>query len=80
MWPSFPWGFSPQAESAFEKFRLQYKAYTLRDKLKLDRYDWWTWLQNIGFTEDDLLLRDLQDSTDFGESIRTLGTGWCRSI
>ena len=64
------WGFSPQAENAFEKFRQQYKAYTQRDKLKLDRYDWWTWLQNIGFTEDDLLLRDLQDSTDFGESIR----------
>ena len=64
------WNFSPQAESAFEKFRPQYKTYKHRDKLKLDRYDWWTWLQNIGFTEDDLQLRDLVDSTDFGESIR----------
>ena len=64
------WGFSPQAESAFEKFRLQFKAYKHRDKLKLDRYDWWTWLENIGFAQDDLLLRDLTDSTDFGESIR----------
>ena len=64
------WGFSPQAETAFEKFRRQYKTYRHRDMLKLDRYDWWTWLQNIGFTEDDLLLRDLMDSTDFGESIR----------
>ena len=64
------WSFSPQAEQAFEKFRAQYKAYNRRDQLLLDRYDWWTWLQNIGFTEDDLLLRDLQDSTDFGESIR----------
>ncbi len=64
------WEFSPAAEKAFAKFRQQYDAYSHRDKLKLDRYDWWTWLQNIGFTEDDLLLRDLQDSTDFGESIR----------
>ena len=64
------WSFSPQAETAFEKFRRQYKTYKRRDQLRLDRYDWWTWLQDIGFTEDDLLLRDLQDSTDFGESIR----------
>ncbi len=64
------WDFSPRAKSAFEKFRLRYKSYNSRDKLKLDRYDWWTWLENIGFTEDDLLLRDLMDSTDFGESIR----------
>ena len=64
------WSFSPQAEKAFEKFKVQYKAYKRADQLRLDRYDWWTWLQNIGFTEDDLLLRDLQDSTDFGESIR----------
>ncbi|HEX7772771.1 MAG TPA: NAD(P)/FAD-dependent oxidoreductase [Pyrinomonadaceae bacterium] len=64
------WGFSSQAKSAFEKFQQQYKGYTRRDKLKLDRYDWWTWLQHIGFTEADLQLRDLMDSTDFGESIR----------
>jgi monoamine oxidase len=38
--------------------------------VRLDQYDWWTWLEEIGFTEDDLLLRELQDSTDFGETIR----------
>jgi monoamine oxidase len=64
------WSFSKQAEAAFEKFRTAYKSYTQRDRVRLDRYDWWTWLEEIGFTEDDLLLRDLQDSTDFGESIR----------
>jgi monoamine oxidase len=64
------WDFSPKAKAAFEKFRGVYKAYTQRDRLKLDQYDWWTWLEEIGFTEDDLLLRDLQDSTDFGETIR----------
>ena len=64
------WDFSPTAKTAFEKFRQTYKRYTDRDNLRLDQYDWWTWLESIGFPEDDLLLRDLQDSTDFGESIR----------
>ena len=64
------WSFSKQAEAAFQKFKAAYGKYTERDKRRLDRFDWWTWLERIGFTEDDLLLRDLQDSTDFGESIR----------
>jgi monoamine oxidase len=71
------WRFSPQAATAFEKFRKEFKQIKRGDKQRLvayerrlDRYDWWTKLEEIGFTEDDLLLRDLQDSTDFGESIR----------
>src|SRR6185503_581962 len=66
------WDFSPQAKAAFEKFRKTYKHYTERDRVRLDQYDWWTWLKEIGFSEDDLLLRDLQDSTDFGETIRMI--------
>ena len=64
------WDFSPQAKTAFEKFRKTFHGYGTKERLRLDRYDWWTWLEEIGFTEDDLLLRDLQDSTDFGETIR----------
>ena len=64
------WDFSPAAKAAFEKFRKTYQNYSHRDHVRLDQNDWWTWLESIGFTEDDLLLRDLQDSTDFGESIR----------
>ena len=64
------WDFSPQAKAAFEKFKTSYHSYTQSDRLRLDQYDWWTWLEGIGFTEDDLLLRELQDSTDFGETIR----------
>jgi monoamine oxidase len=71
------WDFSPQAKTAFEKFRKSYEAYKHGSKRRLDlyqkrldSYDWWTWLEEIGFPHDDLLLRDLQDSTDFGESIR----------
>lgn len=64
------WGFSPQAKAAFEKLIGGYEKLTAAQKTRIDRYDWWTYLENIGFTNDDLLLRDLMDSTDFGESIR----------
>lgn len=64
------WDFSAQANAAYEKFKKTYQGYTERERERLDRFDWWTWLEEIGFTPDDLLLRDLQDSTDFGESIR----------
>ncbi|HEX6280073.1 MAG TPA: FAD-dependent oxidoreductase [Pyrinomonadaceae bacterium] len=64
------WGFSPKAKAAFEKLIAGYEKLTPLAKTKLDKYDWWTYLEKIGFTNDDLLLRDLMDSTDFGESIR----------
>ena len=64
------WGFSPQAKAAFEKMIAGYEKLTAAQKTRLDRYDWWNHLERIGFTPDDLRLRDLMDSTDFGESIR----------
>jgi monoamine oxidase len=66
------WDFSPQAKTAFAKLKQAYEKYTEQQKLRLDQYDWWTLLDEIGFSEDDLLLRDLQDSTDFGETIRMI--------
>ena len=66
------WDFSSGAKAAFEKFRATYKRYTDPDRVKLDQYDWWTWLKEIGFSDEDLILRDLQDSTDFGETIRMI--------
>ena len=64
------WGFSPQAKTAYDKLIKGYVKLTPLQKTKLDRLDWWDYLEKIGFSEDDLLLRDLMDSTDFGESIR----------
>jgi monoamine oxidase len=64
------WGFSAQAKAAYEKLIAGYEKLTPYAKTKLDKYDWWTYLEKSGFTNDDLLLRDLMDSTDFGESIR----------
>jgi monoamine oxidase len=64
------WSFSPQAKQAFDKMIAGYEKLTAAQKTRLDRTDWWNHLEKIGFTPDDLRLRDLMDSTDFGESIR----------
>ncbi len=64
------WGFSEKAKNAFEKAKANYGKLSALQKTKIDKFDWWTYLEKIGFSEDDLLLRDLTDSTDFGESIR----------
>jgi monoamine oxidase len=64
------WGFSAQAKAAFEKLIKQYETFTPEQKQRLDKYDWWNYLEKIGFSDSDLRLRDLMDSTDFGESIR----------
>ena len=64
------WSFSPQAKQAFDKMIAGYEKLTVAQKTRLDRNDWWNHLEKIGFTPDDLRLRDLMDSTDFGESIR----------
>lgn len=64
------WSFSAQAKAAFDKMIAGYEKLTTAQKVRLDRVDWWNHLEKIGFTPDDLRLRDLMDSTDFGESIR----------
>ena len=64
------WGFSATADAAFKKMVAGYEKLTQPQKERLDRKDWWTHLSDIGFSREDLILRDLADSTDFGESIR----------
>jgi monoamine oxidase len=64
------WDFSPAANAAFEHLRHAFEEYSDAELEAMDRVDWWTLLQEIGFSTEDLLLRDLMDSTDFGESIR----------
>lgn len=64
------WGFSTAARSAFDKAIKGYEKLTEPQKRSIDALDWWTFLEKTGFSGDDLRLRDLMDSTDFGESIR----------
>lgn len=66
------WGFSEPAKKAFADMIAGYEKLTALQKANLDKTDWWTHLENIGFSRDDLIIRDLMDSTDFGESIRNV--------
>jgi len=67
------WPFSKKALDAFTTLRDEAKSWSPRTQEILDRKDWWTILRDRGFTSEELLRRDLMDSTDFGESIRQVG-------
>lgn len=64
--------FTPQGRAAWNSLRKKFQSYNLEQQKWMDKFDWWTWLRNIGMPEADIRLRDLSDSTDFGESIRDL--------
>src|SRR5271170_5818987 len=65
------WQFSEAAHAGWSKFAAAYKHYWTEDFKRLDQYDWYAWLRKIGFTEEDLRVRELIDSTDIGESMRS---------
>lgn len=64
------WGFSEKSEKALHKLLSGLDNYSQARLNLMDRQDWWTVLKNIGFSDEELRIRDLMDSTDFGESIR----------
>ena len=73
------WPFKSVSERQFMNFGRRLRGYSARQNRLLDKKDWWTQLRQWGFSESDLLVRDLMDSTDFGESIRmtsAYGAAW----
>lgn len=68
--PAGKWSFSEALEAFWAKKTPLWEAYPEKDKRAMDKADWWRLLANMGFTDRDLLIRELLDSTDFGESIR----------
>lgn len=64
------WEFSPEFEKFWSQKTEIWNALSPQQKKKLDKMDWWRYLSNRKFSEHDLFLRELLDSTDFGESIR----------
>lgn len=64
------WGFSEKSENALKKLLKSLDTKTQLQLEALDKKDWLTVLRNLGFTDEELRIRDLMDSTDFGESIR----------
>jgi monoamine oxidase len=64
------WCMSEKSHAIWKEFQKQFKTSTPRQWKQLDKIDWWTKLLELGFDPEDLLRRDLMDSTDFGETIR----------
>lgn len=64
------WDFTPNWKTKFDGLKKKYKTLTTAEKIKLDNMDWWRYLNNNGCDGFDLAIRELGDSTDFGESIR----------
>lgn len=68
--PAGQWDYSPDWQNKFKKIIADYRQFSDADKQALDQMDWWRYLVNNGCAERDLDIRELLDSTDFGESIR----------
>jgi monoamine oxidase len=68
--PPGQWCMSAEAHEIWKRFAAKFKTYGRKRLKAMDRIDWWTQLKRLGFTREDLLRRDLMDSTDFGETIR----------
>lgn len=68
--PSGQWNYSETWEQKFREILENYKTLERPQQEELDRIDWWRYLVNQGCDGRDLDIRELLDSTDFGESIR----------
>lgn len=68
--PPGEWCLSAEAQAIWTRFQEDFKNFGTKHQRKMDRIDWWTQLKELGFGPDDLLRRDMMDSTDFGETIR----------
>jgi monoamine oxidase len=66
------WDYSDEWKAKFKKILEEYPKLTTADKNRLDKMDWWRFLVNNGCDGRDLDLRELLDSTDFGETIRSV--------
>jgi monoamine oxidase len=68
--PSGNWSYSEEWNRQFTKILADYEHFSEDDKQLLDGMDWWRFLIGKGCDGRDLDIRELLDSTDFGEGIR----------
>jgi monoamine oxidase len=64
------WCMSVEAKRIWQELAKKFRKFGNEKYEEMDRLDWWTFLQKEGFPREDLLRRDLMDSTDFWETIR----------
>jgi monoamine oxidase len=70
--PYKSWAYEKEWNEKFKSVLDNYRNMSEENKKVLDQMDWWRYLVNNGITEKDLTIRELIDSTDFGESIRVV--------
>lgn len=68
--PAGKWDYSDQWNNKFKELLNNYPSLSEAAKVQLDKTDWWRYLVSNGCSGKDLDIRELLDSTDFGESIR----------
>jgi hypothetical protein len=62
--PPGEWCLSAEAQAIWTRFQEDFKNFGTKHQRKMDRIDWWTELKELDFGPDDLLRRDMMDSTD----------------
>lgn len=68
--PAGKWDYSEKWNTKFKQIIHDYDALSEQEKIILDKTDWWRYLVKNGCNGRDLDIRELLDSTDFGESLR----------
>jgi monoamine oxidase len=71
-YPAGRWNFDAGWEGTYRKLLADFKGLSEKQGRTYDRLDWWRCLSNQGIPERDLEIKELLDSTDFGESIRNV--------
>jgi monoamine oxidase len=66
------WDFTSEWNKKYESLLDHFNSLPdgSEEKNNYDKLDWWRFLVNQGISDSDLELRELLDSTDFGETIR----------
>lgn len=64
------WSYSPEWQATWNQLMEDYPSFTDKQKRQIDKMDWWRYLVKQGIPQFDLDVRELADSTDFGETIR----------
>jgi len=59
-------------EKKYQQLMAQFRQKSEKERMRLDKIDWWRYLVGQGIPERELELHELNDSTDFGETIRNV--------
>jgi len=59
-----------KVDSRYSRFLDRFKKMPFAERKQLDDFDWWSLLKRLRLTAGQLRQRELEDGTDFGESIR----------